>query len=67
VIWLRTFKANVCGISLVFCVSPLLGSIYFYGRYEFNNRPESIDMNAIVHQLAQAPVQQNLGHCSAAI
>jgi len=30
--------------------------INFCGRYEFSKMPEAIDMDAIIHQLAQVPI-----------
>jgi len=43
-------------------ISPVAWQhVNFYGRYEFNNRPEPIDMDTIVSQLVQVPVQPTGG------
>ena len=43
-------------------ISPVAWQhVNFYGRYEFNKRPEPIDMDTIVSQLAQVPVQPTGG------
>lgn len=43
-------------------ISPVAWQhVNFYGRYEFNNRLEPIDIDTIVSQLAQVPVQPTGG------
>ncbi len=42
-------------------VSPVAWQhINLYGRYQFRKRPEAIDMSAIIQELAQVSVQQDL-------
>jgi TnpA family transposase len=61
---LLTYKestGDVQGAALLKQVSPVAWQhINLYGRYEFSKRPELINMDAIIHELAQVPVQQDL-------
>jgi hypothetical protein len=42
-------------------VSPVARQhINLYGRYEFNKRPETINMTDIIQELSQAPSGQHL-------
>lgn len=48
------------GIKLLKQVSPIAWQhINLHGRYEFNNQPKPIDMNAIIQKLAQARIPKN--------
>jgi TnpA family transposase len=48
---------DVHGAALLKQVSPVAWQhINLYGRYEFNKRPELIDMDAIIQTLAQTPI-----------
>ena len=50
---------DVKGAALLKKISPVAWQhINFCGRYEFSKMPEVIDMDAIIHQLAQVPIQQ---------
>ena len=52
---------DVQGTDLLKQVSPVAWQhINFYGRYEFRKGPEAINMSAIIQELAQVPVQQDL-------
>lgn len=49
------------GAALLKQVSPVAWQhINLYGRYEFSKRPELINMDEIIQELAQVPVQQDL-------
>ena len=51
-------NGDVHGANMLKRISPVAWQhINFYGRYEFSKQPETIDMEAIIHQLAQVPVQ----------
>jgi TnpA family transposase len=51
--------ADVKGTELLKRISPVAWKhINFCGRYEFSQMSEAIDIDAIIHQLAQVPVQQ---------
>jgi TnpA family transposase len=42
-------------------VSPVAWQhINLYGRYEFSKQPENININAIIQELAQVPIKQDL-------
>jgi TnpA family transposase len=42
-------------------ISPVAWQhINFYGRYEFSKTPEAINIDEIIHQLAQVPIQPNM-------
>lgn len=48
---------DVQGAALLKQVSPIAWQhINLYGRYEFNKRPELIDMDAMIQALAPMPV-----------
>jgi TnpA family transposase len=50
---------DVQGVALLQHISPVAWQhINLYGRYEFRNGPEAININAIVRELAQLPVRQ---------
>ena len=50
---------DIQGVALLQHISPVAWQhINLYGRYEFRNGPEAININAIVRELAQLPVQQ---------
>ncbi|MFQ6007025.1 MAG: Tn3 family transposase [Woeseia sp.] len=52
---------NGQGASLLKRVSPIAWQhINLYGRYEFNKRPEVIDLEAIIEELAQAQASPEL-------
>lgn len=59
---LLTYKeaaGDVQGTALIKQISPVAWQhINLYGRYEFRNGPEAIDINELVRELAQLPVQQ---------
>ena len=61
---LLTYKestGDVHGAALLKQVSPVAWQhINLYGRYEFSKRPELINMDEIIQELAQVPVQQGL-------
>lgn len=61
---LLTYKestGDVQGAALLKQVSPVAWQhINVYGRYEFSKRPELINMDEIIQELAQVPVQQDL-------
>ena len=51
-------SGDVHGADRLKQVSPVAWQhINFYGRYEFSKQPETIDMDAIIQELAQVPVQ----------
>jgi len=48
---------DVKGTAILKKISPIAWQhINFCGRYEFSKMPEAIDMDAIIHQLAQMPI-----------
>ena len=48
---------DVKGTAILKKISPVAWQhINFCGRYEFSKMPEAIDMDAIIHQLAQVPI-----------
>lgn len=54
--------SDSCGdaarVALLSQVSPVAWQhINFYGRYEFNRQPETIDMEAIIQQLIRLPLE----------
>jgi hypothetical protein len=50
---------DVQGAALLKHISPVAWQhINLYGRYEFRNGPEAINIHAIVRELAQLPVRQ---------
>ncbi len=50
--------SNFCSDPSQTPVSPVAWQhINFYGRYEFTKSPESIDMEAIVQELARLPIK----------
>ena len=52
---------DVQGSDLIKQISPVAWQhINFYGRYEFSKTSEAIDMDAIIQELAQVPVQQDM-------
>jgi TnpA family transposase len=54
-------NGDVKGTELLKRISPVAWKhINFCGRYEFSKMSEDIDIDAIIHQLAQVPVQQNI-------
>jgi TnpA family transposase len=61
---LLAHKERTCdlqGVNLLKQVSPIAWQhINFFGRYEFNQGVESIDMDALIEQLAQVSVQYDL-------
>ena len=51
---------DIKGTELLKRISPVAWKhINFCGRYEFSKMSEAIDIDAIIHQLAQVPVQQD--------
>lgn len=49
---------DIQGVELFKQISPIAWQhINFYGRYEFRKIPEAINMNEIIQELAQVPVQ----------
>ena len=53
----KEISGDVQGAALLKQVSPVAWQhINLYGRYEFNKRPEFLDMDAIIRALAQLPV-----------
>lgn len=52
-------NADLTGTELLKRISPVAWKhINFCGRYEFSQMSEAIDLDAIIQQLAQVPVQQ---------
>lgn len=50
-------KGDAARIAMLSLVSPVAWQhINFYGRYEFNKKPEFIDMKGILNQLMQMPL-----------
>jgi hypothetical protein len=54
--------SDSCGdtgkVHMLSQVSPVAWQhINFYGRYEFNKQPETIDMESILQQLIQLPLE----------
>ncbi len=48
---------NIQGAELIGQVSPVAWQhINFYGRYEFTTNPPSIDLDAVVQELADRPI-----------
>ncbi|MGF1460005.1 MAG: hypothetical protein ACFBSG_13385 [Leptolyngbyaceae cyanobacterium] len=49
---------DVARVALLSQVSPVAWQhINFYGRYEFNKQPETIDIEAILQQLIQLRIE----------
>lgn len=52
---------DIQGAELLDQISPIAWQhINFYGRYEFRKVLEAINMNEIIQELAQVPVQHDL-------
>ena len=52
---------DIQGTELLDQISPIAWQhINFYGRYEFRKVLEAINMNEIIQELAQVPVQHDL-------
>lgn len=55
---LRNDSGDMAAVALLSQVSPVAWQhINFYGRYEFNQQPEVIDIRAIIQQLAQLSLE----------
>jgi hypothetical protein len=52
---------TVKGLALLQQVSPVAWQhINLHGRYEFRKSPEAIDIDAIVQELSQLPITQDM-------
>ena len=53
-------NGDIEGAELLKQVSPAWQHVNLYGRYEFSKRPEVINMEALIQELARIPITHEL-------